>query len=894
MTKRILSLLLCLSMLLALSVGAFAANAPQLTVAGETAEAGEQATVSLNLSGNTGIAGMRLSVAYDSALTLDSIAGGEALASLELTQPGKLTANPINLFWDGLESDTSNGTVAVLTFTISETAQPGDYPVTVSYVAGEVYDGSLNDVALDVVNGSVTVPAPHVHSYTASVTTAATCETAGVMTYTCSCGDSYTEPIAALGHDWDEGVVTKQPTKTEQGEMTYTCKRDATHTKTEPIATLPLEPALTVTGGTAKPGEDVTVTLSLEENPGILGARFSVAYDSALTLKSVATGSAFATLNFTQPGDLTANPVNLLWDGQDADTTNGAIAVLTFTVSETAEAGAYPVTVTYLADDVFGANYANVAVAITDGEVTVEKPVEIKNGLYFENGAYYYYVDGKLARPGLILLDGYYYYIKSDCTAVTNITRTVDENHTNGLLPPGEYTFGEDGKMIVVLKNGVFYEDGAYYYYYEDERTAAGLVEVDGDYYFIQEDCTAILNTTVAITSANSNGLLPAGSYTFGEDGKMVTVKNGIFLENGTLYYYVNNARKHAGLIKIGDDYYYAKTGGVIDTNTTRNIDINHTNGLLPVGSYQIGADGKLIVIKNGIFYENGTYYYYQNDAKKHAGLFLYYDGYYYYAKTGGVLVTNETRYVDAQHSNGYPYGNYTFGADGKAAVKHGIEAEDGGYYYYVNGKRVHAGLIKLGDYYYYVRTGGEVVTSIKRVVDDRHSNGYQAGTYIFDAQGRAPEKNGIIYENGAYYYYVHGAMLHAGLVSVDGDYYYIKSDCSAATNTTRYVDVNHNNGLLPAGNYTFGPDGKMQPPKNGVYFEDGVYYYYVNNAKTHPGLVVFEGHYYYFKSDNTAVVSTTRSIDERHANGLLPAGTYTFNEYAQIVDTNGDPLVAE
>ena len=41
----------------------------------------------------------------------------------------------------------------------------------------------------------------HVHSYDAGVvTTEATCTTAGVRTYTCNCGDSYTEEISALGH----------------------------------------------------------------------------------------------------------------------------------------------------------------------------------------------------------------------------------------------------------------------------------------------------------------------------------------------------------------------------------------------------------------------------------------------------------------------------------------------------------------------------------------------------------------------------------------------------------------------------------------------------------------------------------------------------------------------
>ena len=59
----------------------------------------------------------------------------------------------------------------------------------------------------------------------------------GVFYWVCArCGaHSDTGNDAPLGHDWDEGKVTKQPTETEEGELTYTCKRDPSHTKTEPI-----------------------------------------------------------------------------------------------------------------------------------------------------------------------------------------------------------------------------------------------------------------------------------------------------------------------------------------------------------------------------------------------------------------------------------------------------------------------------------------------------------------------------------------------------------------------------------------------------------------------------------------------------------------------------------
>lgn len=38
-----------------------------------------------------------------------------------------------------------------------------------------------------------------------------------------------------FGHDWDDGTVTKEPTETEEGVKTYTCKNDASHVKTEAI-----------------------------------------------------------------------------------------------------------------------------------------------------------------------------------------------------------------------------------------------------------------------------------------------------------------------------------------------------------------------------------------------------------------------------------------------------------------------------------------------------------------------------------------------------------------------------------------------------------------------------------------------------------------------------------
>ena len=75
----------------------------------------------------------------------------------------------------------------------------------------------------------------HTHSYK-DIVTAPTCTAKGYTTHTCACGDSYVDTYtAALGHDWDSGKVTKQPTATETGVRTYTCTRcNATKTETIP------------------------------------------------------------------------------------------------------------------------------------------------------------------------------------------------------------------------------------------------------------------------------------------------------------------------------------------------------------------------------------------------------------------------------------------------------------------------------------------------------------------------------------------------------------------------------------------------------------------------------------------------------------------------------------
>ena len=70
----------------------------------------------------------------------------------------------------------------------------------------------------------------------------AKCQEDGTETSICdrckTATDERIVPNSAIGHDWDEGVITAQPTYTEEGVRTYTCKNDASHTDESAVPVL--------------------------------------------------------------------------------------------------------------------------------------------------------------------------------------------------------------------------------------------------------------------------------------------------------------------------------------------------------------------------------------------------------------------------------------------------------------------------------------------------------------------------------------------------------------------------------------------------------------------------------------------------------------------------------
>ena len=488
------------------------------------------------------------------------------------------------------------------------------------------------------------------------------------------------------------------------------------------------------------------------------------------------------------------------------------------------------------AADGSGATYADEgAILELTGDMTLYAQWQIWNGWLVNGYSREYYKDGELQKTGWTVIDGNTYYLDTEFGyAATGITTLVPD----GATEEARCVFDAEG-VFQENVTGV-YSVGADTYWLnsgiiEEEAGLKRVVKEDGKvnyYYFavqknLEEREGLTLSAAVKSTVLNgkdcwlhkTNGLaLPEWGYYFDENGVILhdedTGKNGILKDGEDLFYYVDGIKAPAGMIKIGDDYYYANSKGQLIVNQTYYC--SRMNGLMEEGTYAFDAEGKLIpgaTDKNGIVKDDdGVLRYYVNGKVTYVGL-IEIDGDFYYVRSSGEVVTNCVYWITWTHGL-KEAGYYTFDENGKltGTPKNGIVEEDGVLHYYVNGTLTYAGLIKIGDDYYYVNSKCEVVRDCDYYISWTHDLMPQ-GRYHFDADGKltgsaAPLKNGIYEEDGSLYFYRNGERTYAGLIQIDGDYYYVRSSCEVVHDRSYYVYWTH--GLMPEGYYNFDSAGRM------------------------------------------------------------------------------------
>ena len=628
----------------------------------------------------------------------------------------------------------------------------------------------------------------------------ATCTTTGYTgdTYCKDCNEKIADGkvIPALGHAWDNGVITTAPTCENAGVKTFTCTR-CNETKTEAISAtghtpvqIPEKPA-TCTEPGHKAGTKCSVcgaVLSgLEEIPAkghavvvdpaveptctepgkTEGKHCSVCNEviveqeiiPAIGHKSVIRDAKDATLiedGYT--GDSYCDVCGVLLKKGEVIPKSGA--VITWVVNGTQTTQVYekgktptfpgtpekPETARYCY--VFAGWDQEIVPVTSDATYTAQFTQVGKNGLCVEGADTYWIANGEnVAFPGLIRVNVgseaqphyHYYYFGEDGKAVKDGNYKVDKN--NGLpLPAYQYCFDADGVIIHdkdTSKNGICPGDGSKYYYVDGVKVGEGLICVGGAFYYARTSTGEIVRNCDYWIAKTNGYPIEARTYHFDADGKMVI--DGFVDINGGTYYFVKGECAK-GLTKIGEDYYFFNAAsGLMYKDANMWVPANDY-GVEP-GMHYFDADGKMFVPdtvngKRAIVAENGKLYFTIDGVKMVNGLYEL-DGAYYFARYDGTLVTNGSAYVETTELSGN--GWYGFGADGKLIMT-GFVTGNGKTYYYADGVRA-KGLTKIGEDYYFFNAGSGMMYKDANMWVPANDYGVEPGMHSFDAEGKMTGK---------------------------------------------------------------------------------------------------------------------------------------------------------
>ena len=369
-------------------------------------------------------------------------------------------------------------------------------------------------------------------------------------------------------------------------------------------------------------------------------------------------------------------------------------------------------------------------------------------------------------------------------------------------------SYAEDVPYTCYVKNGeVLYGwnevEGAWYYFNTTSgNRATGLERVPYN--------TELGHGALAEDLAYNPSFIDAKEawYYFDENGKYEISKNGIidgkYVVNGMIPW-------HPGFVTVEENVYYFC--GDVDYGGNKMVTgwYYATRGG-ESGKYYFGLDG--VLVKNhGVAEVEGVLYYFENGKLMQGRGLLKTDKGFIYVRTSGQLAIGKYYISNTANYGGdeLGYGNGVFfGADGYALQ--GIV--DGKYY--INGRVAYgAGVVEVEEgKYIYVRSNGELVKNTTYWITNVGETGVVAKDYAFDKNGCfvpefvADQKNGIVEEDGVLYYYENGNIVYgAGLTEIDGDIYYVRSNGQVATGE---YWITNTNGLLEAGKYNFGTDGKL------------------------------------------------------------------------------------
>lgn len=139
-----------------LQVAVTAAGTPAFSVSNKTVTAGSKAVITISIKNNPGITSAKLSVEFDSDLTLESVVFSSNLGGM--TQHSEPLTSPLTLNWfNGLTDLKKDTEFATLTFTVSKSAANGGHDIILTYDKNDVFNTNEENMDFAVANGIIMV-----------------------------------------------------------------------------------------------------------------------------------------------------------------------------------------------------------------------------------------------------------------------------------------------------------------------------------------------------------------------------------------------------------------------------------------------------------------------------------------------------------------------------------------------------------------------------------------------------------------------------------------------------------------------------------------------------------------------------------------------------------------
>lgn len=175
----------------------------------------------------------------------------------------------------------------------------------------------------------------------------------------------------------DEHSATEQPKddKTSSGNKGENISANGNSVSSSETENNTGYPLISINDVSAKAGDEIRVSITLKNNPGILGMALATYYDEEkLTLQSVENGEAFKDILELTTSQTLASGSRFLWDGIDIsenDIKDGTVLIMNFKINNGAQAGKYPITLKYSDGDIVDKNLISVSPQIENGYITI-------------------------------------------------------------------------------------------------------------------------------------------------------------------------------------------------------------------------------------------------------------------------------------------------------------------------------------------------------------------------------------------------------------------------------------------------------------------------------------------------------------------------------------------